>query len=51
LIEDGTPVNAGTDEMTVGVTGQTVVEVIISVVTCPILAGQLVTVGAHEVIV
>lgn len=43
--------NAGTDEIIVGVTAQTVVEVIISVVTCPILAGQLVTVGAHEVTV
>ena len=33
-------------------TGQTVVErMIVSVVTLPILAGQLVTVGAQEVIV
>lgn len=33
-------------------TGQIVVyKLITSVVTCPILAGQLVTVGAHEVTV
>lgn len=35
-----------------GETGQTVVEsTIVSVVTCPIFAGQFVTVAAHEVMV
>lgn len=41
----------GAAPVSVATTGQTVVVMEISVVTCPSLAGQFVTVGAQEVIV
>lgn len=49
----GAEVDTATEELvSVSVTGQMVVyKLMISVVTCPILAGQLVTSGAQEVIV